>query len=197
MVRGVLQAGSGKRGRGNYLASRIGYRSIVDIAKFAGVGNSSGRGAAEPRRRTGGDWLRPPAVLTARAGISHANSARSAVIQLPPHSAQPQPRDAIGLAAARRDQAAPLELPEQAERAVAQHMPVAGEAVCRQDAAGVGTAAVLDTPALRPTPQSVLCGDPGSRVQHALFVSGNVHGGNARQSKERLRRRRAAVDIGK
>lgn len=111
--------------------------------------------------------------------LAHAKSGQSPVIQLRPDGGQPQPSHAIRRTADRRDQAAALELPEQAERAVAQHMAVAGEAIGRDDMAGRGAAAVLDAPALR------------QRVQHALFVFGNVHVGNARQSKERLRRRRA------
>ena len=144
---------------------------LVRVGKRSAQRNSPAipRRGADPCRRTA-QPIRPQARI-------HSAPHPSPVIKQPPHRAQPQPRHAVRLAAYARDQPAPLELFEQAERTIAQHVAVAGEAVRRDDAAGVGTAAVPDAPAR--------C----QRVEHALFVSGNVHGGNARQSKERLRRR--------
>src|ERR1700742_557656 len=85
-----------------------------------------------------------------------------AIVQLRAHRVEAQSRDAIGLAAMRLDQTAPLELLEQVERAIRQSMAVAVVAIDLGDT--IVAPDMLNASALR------------EAVQHALLQFRDIHG---------------------
>lgn len=117
---------------------------------------------AKPERRMLAMRRRSPRRVSRPMARRLAGHSCSPVVQLRPHRGEAEAGDAVGLAAVAGDQPAPLQPAEQAERAIGEAMPVAGEAVGGDDPPGL-VAQMADHAALR------------QRVKHALLVSGNVH----------------------